>query len=226
MQLKLVSKKVEVPNVISFIFEGDLTFKPGQFMRYHLEDPKPDERSFNRFFTIASAPHERHIQLTTRFVPDNGSSFKKDLRHLQIGERIEASGPSGEFVVEDPNLNYVFIAGGIGITPFRSIVKDLDHRGLPINITLLYANRNSEIIFKEELEEIAAKNPNFKIHYFIEPERIDEAAIRSVVADLSVPIFYVSGPEPMVEAFEKVLFEMGVLDEHIKRDYFPGYKEI
>lgn len=244
MHLKLVDKKQEVKSVTSFIFEPatSLVWQAGQFMRYHLSNPSADQRGEDRYFTIASSPDEQKIMLTTRFVPDDGSTpirsvptksgsgstFKKDLQNLQIGDVVEAEGPAGEFIITDPNENYIFIAGGIGITPFRSILLDLDHRHLPVNVTLLYANRDHHIVYQEELEALLPNHPNFKIHYFIEPQRIDEQAIRKSVPDLPTGrlVFYVSGPKPMVEAMEKLLKEMGIAGEAIKHDYFPGYQSI
>lgn len=228
MNLKLLEKKQIGENVNLFIFqpESPVTWKAGQYLRYHIDEPQPDDRGQNRFFTIASAPSEQNIFITTRFVPDGGSTFKKALRNLNPGDEIQATGPNGAFVVEDPNLNYVFMAGGIGITPFRSIIKDLNFRNLPINVTLMYANRNDDVVFKAEFEEIAANNPNFKIRYFIGDNQINEQAIRELVPDLSNSLFYISGAEPMVQSLEKLLEQMGVSDDHIKRDYFPGYTQI
>lgn len=228
MQLTLVKKFEDVPNVITFLFEADapVTWKAGQFMRYILPDLAPDDRRTYRFFSISSAPHEKLIRITTRFVPDDGSTFKKDLKKLEIGSTLEATGPGGDFIVDDPDKKYVFIAGGIGITPFRAILVDLHARNKPINVTLLYANRTPDFIFKKELDEIAKAHPEFKIHYFVDPERIDEHAINSLIVNRKSLIFYVSGPEPMVEAFEKMLYGMGIPEDKVKRDYFPGYTSI
>ncbi|MBI3485474.1 FAD-dependent oxidoreductase [Candidatus Daviesbacteria bacterium] len=243
MKLTLVNKKPEVANVESFLFkpEIDLTWQAGQFFRYHLEDLNPDTRKTNRYFTIASAPFEKLIMITTRFVPGDGSTFKKDLLNLKIGDSLEASGPSGDFVVEDPseqssssNKNFIFIAGGIGITPFRSIILDLNHNQKPINIKLLYANRTPDFIFKSELESVQKKHPEFKIEYYVDPLRIDEKAIQLAInnykqslpfarAKRNLPMIYVSGPEPMVEAFGETLTKMGVAKNQIKQDFFPGY---
>ena len=142
---------------------------------------------------------------------------------MSIGGVIEAEGPAGDFVVEDSSHEMVFIAGGIGITPYRSILLDLAHRELPMNVTLLYANRDNDFIFKKELEALAEKHPTFTIHYFVEPNRIDEDEIRENISSTEKPLFYLSGPEPMADALEKMLAQIGVPDEHIKRDYFPGY---
>lgn len=243
MKLKLLNKKQENANITTFIFQPEtkFDFKPGQFLRYHISDPNPDERSENRFFSISSAPFENRIQLTTRFTSEDSSTFKQDLQKLNIGDSIEAFGPSGSFTLEDPNKQYVFIAGGIGITPFRSILLDLDKRGEKLNITLLYANRTREVLFKNEFELLATKHPEFKIYYIISdiptvkaqitdnvniiPGKIDEDLIRSLITNLQSFIFYISGPEPMMMAFEEMLRTMGIPKENIKRDYFPGYEQ-
>ncbi len=228
MNLTLTKKKEEVSLVYSFFFspENDLTWKAGQFLRYIIPDPNCDKRQNYRYFTIASSPFEKYVLLTTKFAPDDGSTFKKDLQALNVGDRIEATGPGGDFVIEDPSKNYCFIAGGIGITPFRSILLDLNFKKLPVNVTLLYANRTADFVFKSELEKLLQNHPGFKIHYFVDPQRIDEEAIRNATNDMAHTIFYVSGPEPMVEAFEAMLYKMGIDREKVKRDYFPGYTEL
>lgn len=229
MLLTLISKQEEAPYTYSFVFksEPETSWKAGQYLTYKISDPKPDERADKRFFTIAAAPFEKNFRLTTKFVPGDGSTFKKDLQNLKVGDKIESAGnPSGDFIVEDPSREYVFIAGGIGITPFRSILVQLDHDSEPLNVTLLYANKTPEVVFKKELEALSAKHPSFQIHYAIDPQRIDEGFIKEKVpkfADPSGPIFYVSGPEPMVEAVEQMLYKMGVDEKQVQRDYFPGY---
>lgn len=227
MKVTLKDKRQEVAGVVSFILEPDeeTSWQAGQFMRYQIPDEIPDNRGVSRFFTISSAPFEKNLMITTRFA-EKGSSFKKDLQSLKIGDQIEASGPSGAFIVDDPNREYVFIAGGIGITPYRSILLDLDHNQKPINVTLLYANRDENIVFKDELEGLKEKNPKLKIKYFIDPEKIDEEAIRSSVDSLQSTVFYFSGPQPMVEALVDLAKQTGVPEEHIKTDYFPGYSGI
>ncbi len=224
MKLTLLEKRPEAGDATSFIFKPEipLTWRAGQFLHYNLPHPNPDERKLERYFTIASAPFEQNVRLTTRR-SEQGSSFKTALFTLPIGGTIEADGLEGDFTVDDPAKEFIFIAGGIGITPYRSILLDLDHRGLPINGQLLYANRDEELIFQEELEALVSKHEGFKIKYFIAQEKIDETAIGQVAPDLQRPFFYVSGPEPMVESFEKMLLAVGVPDAQFKRDFFPGY---
>ena len=225
MELVLTRKNEETPEVFSFSFKShDLTlWQPGQFLRYTLPHNNPDDRRTYRWFTIASAPHEGFIRLTTHLV-SQPSTFKKALFNLPIGTAVEAEGPKGDFVVSDPRENHVFIAGGVGITPYRAILLDLEYRGEPLNIKLLYANGNQDFVFKDELERLAKSHPNFGISYSVSPERIGEADIQEATPDLQKPFFYLSGPEPMVEAYEKLLLDMGIPDERIKRDYFPGYE--
>lgn len=227
MKLKLIERKPEVQHVETFVFQPaePVTWKAGQFFHYVLHHEPTDDRGSDRWFTISSAPYEGVVTITTRFSDEKSSSFKTKLKNLKIGKSIEVSYLEGDFTVEDPNLEYVFIAGGIGITPFRSIIKQLERERKPINVTLLYANKDENVVFKEELEEIAKNNPNFKIHYVFSPEHIDEEKIKTFVPDIKRPLFYVSGPEPMVESLGNLLKEMGVLEDHIKQDWFPGYPQ-
>lgn len=226
MKLILTQIKPETPDVVSFYFHPDksLSWTPGQYLRYRLPHAEPDDRGFERYYTIASAPHEGHVQLTTRFA-QNSSSFKQALMNLEVGARIEIDGGvSGEFTLTEPGRGeYVLIAGGIGVTPFRAILVDLAHRGVGAQIKLIYANRNSQIVFRDELDKIARAIRGLEIRYLVSPERITPGVIRSEVDDLARPLFYVSGPKPMVDAVQSMLIEEGVPPPHIKRDAFPGY---
>ncbi len=225
MKLTLIRKKQEAVGVESFVFSPAeaLTWKAGQFIQCLLEHEPMDSRGEERWFTIASAPFEQELMITTRIASEKGSSFKAALSDLQIGESIEMLDLDGDFIVQEPANNYVFIAGGIGITPFHSILKQADHAGVKLNATLLYGNRDNGIAFQEELQSFANNNPQLLIQHVIAPQMIDEKLIRQVVADLQKPMFYVSGPEPMVESLGEMLKAMGVPAGHLKQDYFPGY---
>ncbi len=225
MKLKLVEKREEVTGVTSFIFDssGEITWKPGQFLHYVVHHSPTDDRGSDRWFTNSAAPFEKQVRITTRYSGEASSSFKRKLFSLPIGKNVEFSIVDGDFTLDTPSTESVFIAGGIGITPFRSILKQLEYDKKPINVTLLYANRDENIVFKDELESIASANPNFKIQYVISPARIDEATITEFIKDTSVPVFYVSGPEPMVDAMSEMLKNKGVSENNIKGDWFPGY---
>jgi ferredoxin-NADP reductase len=225
MKLKLIEKKQETKDVTSFIFESPekIQWLPGQYLHYVLHHEPTDDRGSDRWFTNSAAPFENNIRITTRYATEVSSTFKQKLFSLKEGKSIEFSVISGDFTLDVPEDNHVFIAGGIGVTPFRSILKQLDHDKKPINVTLLYANRDQDVVFKDELEAIAANNPGLKIHYVFSPEHVDENKIRELVPDIMTPIFYVSGPEPMVDALSETLKKMGIKEEHIKGDWFPGY---
>lgn len=225
MLLTLFEKKQETNDVFSFVFKPNepIKWRAGQYMFYTLPNKNPDNRGVTRYFTISSAPFEKDIMITTRIsLPP--SSFKKSLVDMSIGDTIEASGPDGDFTVGDPKKNYVFITGGIGITPFRSILLDLDHKKLPINAQLLYTNRDKDIVFKSELELLTEKNKSFKINYFISPARITDNDIKSLNSHLSILNFYVSGPEPFVETYSQILKKIRITNQNIKLDHFPGYE--
>lgn len=225
MRLTLVEKKQEADSVYSFLFKQEIPFfwKSGQFLHYNLKHPNPDNRGTERYFTVSSASFENIIMLTTRFTESGGSSFKKALIALNHGDTIDATGPDGNFIIEDTEKEMVFIAGGIGITPFRSILLDLDHRNIFPLITLLYANKTPNIIFKKDLERISGRNRNLKINYLVDPQRIDEERIKQSVQNLKQPVFYISGPEPMVKGIGTMLQQQGVPGNHIKKDFFSGY---
>ena len=225
MKLNLTAIKSEAPDVKSFIFKPakPLTWKAGQYLHYMLHHESTDDRGSDRWFTIASAPFERHVMITTRFAKGKGSTFKKTFKALKLGDSIEASDVDGDFIVEDRHKDYVFIAGGIGITPFRSIIKEMQHKRVPLRVTLIYASRNSHVIYRKELEMAAKHNPHLSIHYVFSPKRIDLTTIQQLVPNLKKPLFYISGPEPMVESTGKLLLKIGVPKNHIKQDWFPGY---
>jgi len=225
MKFTLSATKQEASDTFSFIFapEQPLQWKAGQLLRYVLNHPNPDDRGAERYLSIASAPHEKHVMLTTRFA-SKSSSFKKARKNLRPGDAIEAHDLEGDFVVDDSEKTFVFIAGGIGITPFRAILLDLDYNKKPLNVQLLYANRDNDFPYRKELDALRGRHPEFRIDYVVSPNRIDEKSIRQLVPDMQKPMLYVSGPEPMVESMDETLKKIGVPEERIKNDFFPGYE--
>lgn len=223
MKLRFMQKNQVEPGVYSFIFdpEQQIHWQPGQYMHYVLPHPDADDRGTERWFTVSAAPYEDHPMLTTRMTNDKGSSFKKALMQLQPGDEVEADEPKGSFVLKEGDHKHVLIAGGIGITPYRSMLAELAHEGKPANADLLYANSDDDLVFGDELEEIARKDPSLKIIKFI-GKRITEADLAPYVAEENT-IFYLSGPRAMVELYEAMLKKLGVDEECIMTDYFPGY---
>ncbi|MEX0649810.1 MAG: oxidoreductase [Candidatus Andersenbacteria bacterium] len=210
----------------SFWFEPTrrFTFKPGQFLEYTFAHPHPDTRGVRRYFSIASSPTEEKVLLTARF-SEPGSTFKQALRKMGEGDEIVASKVAGDFVLpSDTAQKLVFIAGGIGITPFRSIVKYLLDTNQSRDLVLLYGSREEgDLIFRDVFEE-ARKIFNMNTVYVVS-RVIDEQVIRKEIPDFTERLFYISGPEGMVQGLSKMLVGMGVSRRQIRRDYFPGYAE-
>lgn len=233
--LRLLNRQVEAEDVVSFQFTPDrpIDFRAGQFLHYTLPHAPADERGSERYFTIASAPSELSIMLSTR-IPREASSFKHALADLQPGAVVQAGEPGGRFVYVEGEQQLVFIAGGIGITPFRSMLVELTATEPDVEITLLYGNRTPDIAFRPLFDALARVHPRFKVVYVVsEPGddwdgpvgRIDAGFIARHVPELTTPLFYASGPQPMVRAIARSLSELGVRRDRIKRETFPGYDD-
>lgn len=233
-----LKRKTEIaPDIYEFDFKLDrkIAFSSGQYMEWTLPHKWPDSRGTRRYFTLASSPTEESLKLGVKFY-DKSSSFKKSLLSMKTGGRIVASQLSGEFILpEDTSLKLVFIAGGIGITPFRSMVKYLLDNHKNRSIVLFYTDKTaSEIVYKEIFEE-AKKEIGIKTVYALTDEkavpanwkgktgRISDEIIKEEVPDYSDRLFYLSGPHSMVASFENTLKNMGVSKSKIKTDFFPGY---
>ncbi len=229
--LKLRQKIKIAPDVYDFAFGLDkkITFLPGQYMEWTLGHEQssrfalkiPDSRGNRRYFTIASSPTEEDLRLGIKFYP-NSSSFKKTLISMQEGEEIIASQISGEFTLpKDINKKLCFIAGGIGITPFRSIIKYLLDTNQKRDIVLFYANKTDLDVVYKDIFDTASKELAIKTIYVV--GFITEQMIKKEVTDYKDRIFYISGPHSMVDSFEKTLKEIGLHGSQIKIDFFPGY---
>lgn len=225
MKLKFIAKEPRIENVYTFTFEPDkkVTWQPGQYMHYELPHPDADDRGVERWFTISAPPYFGKIQLTTRFDTERSSTFKRALQKLEIGTVLGAGDPRGEFLIEEDATRHVFIAGGIGITPYHSMLLQLDHDGKQLNVDLLYANRDNNFVFDDEFQALASKHSEFKIYKFVGNQRIQESDFSKYLNDKGV-VFYISGPRPMVESYQHLLEKLSVEAERVKTDYFPGYQ--
>lgn len=226
MKLYLKDKTEIQPGVYTFEFRADqqLSWQAGQYMHYILKHPNPDDRADDRFFTISSAPYEGKVQLTTRKAMENGSTFKQALFSLNKDDPIESDGPKGKFVWREGDFEHVLVSGGIGITPFRSMLLQLDHDHRPINADLLYSNRDNQLIFWAELESLSARHPDLRLHKYIGQEITKEDLAE--YAKKPNAVFYLSGPKALVESFVSQLQSLGITEENIMTDKFPGYSGI
>jgi len=218
-----------------FNLNKNFSFTPGQYLEWTLGFKNPDSRGNRRYFTIASSPTEKDLRIGIKFYP-NSSSFKKNLFSLNKGDKIIAGNLAGDFVLpNDENKKIVFILGGIGITPFRSIVKYLLDNNKKISAVVFYSNKSkSDIVYKELLDEAESKLGIKTIYNLTDLEnvpkdwhgekgRLNENIIKKHVPDYKERFFYLSGPHAMVAGFEEVLHAMGIRPTNIKKDFFPGY---
>jgi len=236
VRIRLKAQRPEAPDVISFVFDlcgQPLPYRPGQFVFFELDELAfPDERGKRRHFTISSAPTEQGIiMLTTRL---RGSGFKETLRHAQPGYELTVETPRGSFVVPDGETRqHVFIAGGIGVTPYRSILRNAVDIGAPIDALLLDFNRAFvDVSFRAEFEAIAAGMSSIRfVPVLSEPEpgwtgergRLDERLLRRHVSDIGGSLFWVSGPPPMVTSSMEAVAQLGVAPDAMREDSFTGY---
>lgn len=234
--LKLKEKIQIAPDIYDFVFSVNkkLNFTPGQYMEWTLGHNHSDSRGNRRYFTLASSPTEDNLRIGVKFY-DNSSSFKKSMLNMDNEREIVASQIAGDFTLQkDKNQKLVFIAGGIGITPFRSIIKYLIDKNESRDIVLFYTNKNeTEIVYEDLFNQ--AKDLGIKTVYVLTDKenipngwmgkvgRINEEMIEEEVSDFKERIFYLSGPHFMVTGFEEVLKNMGVNKNQIKTDFFPGF---
>jgi len=231
-------KKVEEvgTGMYDFIFKKPrLAFRPGQYLEWTLGHGNVDSRGNRRYFTIASSPTEPDLRLGVKFY-EKPSSFKKKMLEMTLGEELMAGQLAGDFVLpRDKKKKLVFIAGGIGITPFRSMVKYLSDHGEKRDVALFYSNRTTAEIAYRDIFDEASKTIGLKTIYAVTgagetpPEKngrkghIDGALIRREVPDYRDRIFYISGTHAMVSAMETTLHNMGIPRRQIKTDFFPGF---
>ncbi len=232
LMLELVNRIPLATDVYDFVFRPDqkLKFKPGQYLEWTLDRPGVDSRGNRRYFTIASSPTEEHIAMGVKFYP-NSSSFKEHLAEMGRGDTLVASQLAGEFVLpKDKKKKLVFIAGGIGITPFRSMIKYLIDTGEKRDIVLFYSNKTVDDIAYQELFDEAREQLGIKTVYAItdpkSPEYTGPITARMIMAevlDYEERYFYISGPHGMVVGFEETLKNLGIKNSHIHTDFFPGF---
>lgn len=221
MKINFINKKHETDSVWSFCFEKpeNITWVAGQYQTYYLPVESENKDDKRHFFTISSAPHEGYFQITTRLT---GSKFKTALDNLKIGDPIDCENIEGDFVWVESKEPKVFIAGGIGVTPFRSMLADRRHKGLSSDVHLIYANRDDNVVFRPELDELSKSDPSFKVTYLTGQQLTPELLLKTD-EDLLKKLVYLSGPEPMVDDLGQKLLDAGLPKNQLKQDWFPGY---
>jgi ferredoxin-NADP reductase len=234
---RLKSRSEIAERTMAFFLEKPpaFQFKPGQCLDLTLIDPpETDSQGAVRTFSIASAPYEDHLTVATRM---RDTAFKRGLARLPLGTELKFDGPMGSFTLhKNPAKAAVFLAGGIGITPFRSILYQASKEKLPHQLYLFYSNRRPEDApFLKELQELAQSNPRFifipsmsaiersKQNWSGERGPINRDMLVKHFCDLNGPIYYVAGPPAMVAAMQETLIKAGVNEDDLRMEEFGGY---
>ena len=235
--VKLRGSEQVAEGTTAFHFEkpADFQFKAGQYIRMTLIDPpETDAEGTSRTFTIASAPYEEDLMIATRI---RDTAFKRVLKSLEPGSEVQLKGPFGSLTLhDDQSRPAVFLAAGIGITPFRSIALQAASLRLPHHLFLFYTNRRPEdTAFLDELDGLESTNPNYhfiptmtkpgdsKQSWQGETGYVNKEMIARVVGDLKSPIYYSAGPPALVEAMKTLLLDAGVDGGNIHAEGFSGY---
>jgi ferredoxin-NADP reductase len=237
LKIKLVSRETVAERTMSFRFERpvDWSYRAGQSLDMTLLDPpETDGEGNTRAFTVSSAPRENAITITTRL---RDTAFKRVLQRVPLGTEVKIEGPFGDFRLHRAARPAVLLAGGIGITPFRSIlVETIGGGSLPYRVVLFHANRTpEEAAFADELRTLAQTDPNLTFVPTMtamaastqpwdgERGRIDAAMLERHLNGVANPIYYMAGPPGMVQAARATLVASGVDEDDIRTEEFTGY---
>ena len=232
----LIKEKREVAKgtlLAIFDLQGEeVDFRPGQYFWVELPNRGyDDEKGLRRHISVVTSPTERGVLgLCTRL---RDTAFKTTLAELAVGDEVEVEEPKGDYrLPEDTSRDYVFVAGGIGITVFHSMLRYIADTGEPYRVTLVYSNRDRESApFLDELQELEGRIPGLKLVLTMteddgwdgETRRVDAEMLRDHLGDLGAHTFLVAGPPPMVEAVVEQISGAGVPEEQVLPDRFSGY---
>ncbi|MFT0548409.1 FAD-dependent oxidoreductase [Allopusillimonas ginsengisoli] len=232
--VKLIKKETVAEGTMAFYFSKPqgFEFRPGQFADYTLIDPpQTDDEGNTRGFSLVQAPFEPYLVAATRM---RDTAFKRVLKDLPIGTELKLDAPYGDFTLhKTESTPAVFIIGGIGVTPVRSMVAQATHDNTSHKITLLHASRApADLPFRTDFEKFATENPNFVYIATVESPsgdwkgergRVTAEMIKKHVPDLGKPIYYLSGPEGMVKSMRQLLIDLKVNEDNIRTEEFTGY---
>lgn len=206
----------------------------GQHVLMTLIDPKETDTEGNRrVFCLASAPYEEDLIIAMRM---RDTAFKRELKAMALGRDVEIAGPYGSMTLHDASRPSVFLAGGIGITPFRSMILDATKRRLSRKIFLFYSNKRPEdSAYLSELKDVEGENPDYTcIETMTEMEKskmawegeqgyISKEMLVKYIEDVKFPVYCIAGPPAMTLAMQGILADMGVDPSAIEVEQFSGY---
>lgn len=235
--IKLTRKQEIAAGTMAFYFDKPqgFAFKAGQYGDLTLIDPdSAGVEGKIRTFSLASAPYENELMFATRM---RDSPFKNALQAMPLGTELNVDAPHGSLTLHnDASIPAVFLTGGIGLTPARSIVLQAAHEQLPHKIFLFDSNKRPEdAVFLAELKQAQQDNPNYTFigtmtqmdksaqPWSGETGFINKAMLTKYIGDLTQPIYYITGPQAMVEAMLDILSAAGVDEDNIRTEEFFGY---
>jgi ferredoxin-NADP reductase len=234
-EISLIGSETIADGTTAFRFSkpAGMRFEAGQWAKITLINPSETDRSGNsRTFTIASAPDDDSLMFATRM---RDTAFKRSLKAMAPGTKVRISAPGGDLVLPaDTSRPLVFLAGGIGITPFRAMIRQATKCGLPYDLQLIYSNRSpADAAFLAELQQTATESPRFQLIATMtdanvkdwegESGMIDDAMLSRQVTGTDKPIWYLAGPTKMVASMRDLLLNKGVAVEDIRSEEFYGY---
>lgn len=236
-QVKLVKRFAVADRTMAFQFEkpSSFVFRPGQYIEVTLLNPRETDAEGNaRVFSLANAPHEDFVMVATRL---RDTAFKRELQQMPLGAEVVVEGPSGGLTLHNnAGRAAIFLVGGIGVTPVRSILLRAAHERLAHRLFVFYSNRRPEdAAFLDELTALQDENPNYKLipTMTAAPEltstwqgergHITSAMLAKHVGDAASPVYYVVGPPGMVNGARDMLNRAGVDDDDIRLEDFGGY---
>jgi ferredoxin-NADP reductase len=236
VQARIKEKEQVAKGTLLVVFDllgKEVDFTPGQYFFVTLVDPPyEDEKGPRRHISVVTSPNDRGVLgLCTRI---RDSAFKRSLVELPVGAEVEVEEPKGSFLLpEDTNQDYVFIAGGIGITVFRSMLRYIAEEDLPHRVTLLYSNRDRESApFVDELQRLDRERDNIRVVFTMtddpgwegETRRVDADFLRDhLQQDIASYVYLVAGPPDMVNGVAEMLQDAGVPEEQVRPARFSGY---
>ncbi|MBI2559013.1 xylene monooxygenase [Candidatus Woesearchaeota archaeon] len=230
-ELPVIETRQETHDVrsIRLGFNGQkFDYKPGQYMRVEL-DVQDAENGNTRPLSIASSPTEDFLLFSTKI---SQTLFKQKFSSLKVGDKVKLKGPMGIFVLKEDAKEIIFLGGGIGITPFRDMIKYACDKKLAVKLALLYSNRTAnDICYKDEWHILEKQNNSLKVVHTITDDaswkgmkgRINEAMIKEFCNDINNALFYICGPPGMVDGLYNLLKTMNIPQQNIKVEKFAGY---
>ncbi len=226
--LQFLEIRYEVGDVVTFLFkpQDTINWKVGQHGIFFFQNVKLEGGS-SRAFSIASILEEEVIQISMR-ISNNPSAFKKELLSLKLGDLLVMRGPIGSFSLNHTMRHAVFIAGGIGITPFRALLQEaVKYQKVNlVSIDLLYSQDEELYVYKEEIDAMAQSNPFINVQYINNKESLFREVAQVVEKYKNNGAYFISGAPIMIKSVKTLLIGQGIKKKLIKSDPFMGYSSL